>query len=290
MSRKDGRGAQHPHPHRLLQSHLPHKGGGVSPSAKTRTSPKGAPPRRRSVAAVVIPDNSPRAPVGPDGGAGKHTVPTRRNHCSHKLEQTSVNGGLGGGRHRGGRTPGRTADCAHPLAILWFLSHRRERNPPPRAEPPKEKQKQSPLPPLRGTFPTPFGLRPFPPDRGHRPRQGGGKERADEDISPYEGETEIHPAHRGRRAPRRGERERGGGKPPPYRVESAEGAKRETGGPMGTSAPTKREKPSGRNPREKQRRRPKGRPRRFTVRPFPLSAGVPRPAAGHFGWPAPPPG
>ena len=27
-----------------------------------------------------------------------------------------------------------SADCAHPLAILWFLSHRWERNPPRRAE------------------------------------------------------------------------------------------------------------------------------------------------------------
>ena len=44
---------------------------------------------------------------------------------------TPVNGGPGGGRHGGRGGNAVPADCAHPLAALWFLSARAERNSPP---------------------------------------------------------------------------------------------------------------------------------------------------------------
>ena len=41
------------------------------------------------------------------------------------------NGGPGGGRHGGRGGNAVSADCAHSLAALWFLSARAERNSPP---------------------------------------------------------------------------------------------------------------------------------------------------------------
>ena len=89
---------------------------------------------------------------------------------------------------------------SRPPAILWFLSHRWERNSPRRAKPsrrpqaaksPCEERNRSIIVPssvtaspchlslsplsLRDIIPTPFGLRPFPPDRGNRPLDKGSR-------------------------------------------------------------------------------------------------------------------
>src|SRR5699024_11910701 len=93
----------------------------------------------------------------PEGEVGKDTSPARRMGAS-TAKSKRWNGGSRGWAAWRQRGCAESADCAHPLAILWFLSHRWERNPPPRAEPSKEKQ--------RG--PPPFRPSGAPPPQGGR--------------------------------------------------------------------------------------------------------------------------
>ena len=85
-----------------------------------------------------------------------------------------VNGGPGGGRHGGRGGNAVPADCAHPLAALWFLSARAERNSPPRRR----------NTPLHTTNPI-RNLSPHPPQCEHWGTfpPGGRLMRADGEIS-----------------------------------------------------------------------------------------------------------
>ena len=100
----------------------------------------------------------------PERGVGKYTSPARRMGAS-TAKSKRWNGGSRGCAAWRQRGCAESADCAHPLAILWFLSHRWERNPPRRAEPREEKQGRRPsfpsLPPLAGGhFPLTGGIVP----------------------------------------------------------------------------------------------------------------------------------
>ena len=110
------------------------RGGGSAPpgGGKITTPSKGTPPRRRSEEAEAFP-NSPSRAGGP--GEGQASTQSPRAGWEHPRQRANLrNGGPRGWAAWRQRGCAESADCAHPLAILWFLSHRWERNPPRRAE------------------------------------------------------------------------------------------------------------------------------------------------------------
>ena len=114
------------------------RGGGSAPpgGGKITTPSKGTPPRRRSEEAEAFLNSPSRA-----GGPGEGQASTQSPRAGWELSRRRANLRNGGPRGCAAwrqRGCAESADCAHPLAILWFLSHRWERNPPRRAEPQEE--------------------------------------------------------------------------------------------------------------------------------------------------------
>ena len=68
---------------------------------------------------------------GPDGTAERRSDFARRKFCSTSQVRVPRNGGLGDGRHGGRNGAAVSADCARPLAALWWLSGRPESHSPP---------------------------------------------------------------------------------------------------------------------------------------------------------------
>ena len=119
-------------------------GGRQNAPPKASNSAKGAALRRRGGEAKAFPKSLSRA-GGPGEGQARTQAPRAGWELSRQRAVLVIRG------------PGERRIWAHkapilsrPPAILWFLSHRWERNPPLRAEPREEKQRRktakSPLP------------------------------------------------------------------------------------------------------------------------------------------------